>query len=275
MVQPPAYRTFLQIRYNRISWTNLNTRLANLNTRLARPSDSDTNLQWMKELADAMCYLHSKDIVHRDLKPENVLLTGDECVKMGDFGLAREYAALKQDNARRSDRVLVSYMMNMYMNTVAGSGAWMAPEVSDGHYTEKADIFSLGTIFYSIVERKSLIVGDKKYFGAFVNTRGQEIGLGMAMKSDRNIMVPLDGLPRSTKELLRDMLDYNPRNRPNAEEVLEKVEAIISNISNIKPKEEQTTQPTSSFFVVQVVFKRVSYPKNYYWPFSLIPKRMK
>ena len=27
---------------------------------------------------------------HRDLKPENLLCNGAECVKLGDFGLARE-----------------------------------------------------------------------------------------------------------------------------------------------------------------------------------------
>jgi len=45
----------------------------------------------MKNLLEALCYIHSKNIVHRDLKPENVILVSEEndhdlCI--ADFGLA-------------------------------------------------------------------------------------------------------------------------------------------------------------------------------------------
>ncbi|XP_031569179.1 serine/threonine-protein kinase 35-like [Actinia tenebrosa] len=199
----------------------------NLNSRLARTSDKETNLRWMKELASAMDYLHSKNIAHRDLKPENVLLTAQDSIKLGDFGLAREFAAVKQVNATRSINQVLKSQSTYYMETFAGSPYWMAPEVFDHkHYTKKADIFSLGTIFYSIVKRKYLITrSGMKYFGAFVKTTGgQEIGLGMAMRKNRYNMVPLDGLPDSTRELLRTMLAYDPKNRPTTKQVLQKLQ---------------------------------------------------
>lgn len=34
-------------------------------------------------------HMHAKGIMHRDMKPENLLVSGD-CVKIADFGLARE-----------------------------------------------------------------------------------------------------------------------------------------------------------------------------------------
>ncbi|XP_028512608.1 CBL-interacting serine/threonine-protein kinase 2-like isoform X2 [Exaiptasia diaphana] len=89
----------------------------NLNKRLARAGiTEDRKLRWMSELADAIRFLHSQDIVHRDLKPENVFLTSTDSIKLGDFGLAREYTALKQGDETASDQDYVSYMKMYFMS---------------------------------------------------------------------------------------------------------------------------------------------------------------
>ena len=74
----------------------------NLNERLSRPSTDLRNFKWMGQAAAGLAYLHSCRVVHRDLKPENVLLTAAEDIKLADFGLAREFVALKTD-ARLAD----------------------------------------------------------------------------------------------------------------------------------------------------------------------------
>lgn len=47
----------------------------------------------MRQICDAMEFIHANRIIHLDLKPENVLcLTeGGNRIKIIDFGLAREY----------------------------------------------------------------------------------------------------------------------------------------------------------------------------------------
>lgn len=83
----------------------------------------------MKELIEAVAYIHSKGIVHRDLKPGNILITGNgENVKLIDFGLADSdsYAILKQP---------------------AGTVGYMAPEqAQEAKADVRNDIYSLGII---------------------------------------------------------------------------------------------------------------------------------
>lgn len=89
----------------------------NLNDRLARPGyDPMKNLKWMRQITDALAYLHSRNTVHRDLKPENVLLTDqvNEDIKLADFGLARKYIALRQANTELNDA-------QYYMQTGVGT----------------------------------------------------------------------------------------------------------------------------------------------------------
>jgi serine/threonine protein kinase len=83
-----------------------------------------------------MGYLHKEGIVHRDIKPENLLLasTKDLCdVKVADFGLAKVLEGGKGS-----------------MQTVCGSPAYMAPEISsgDGDYTAAVDLWSIGVMMY-------------------------------------------------------------------------------------------------------------------------------
>nr|GMD02820.1 serine/threonine-protein kinase PEPKR2-like [Ipomoea batatas] len=87
----------------------------------------------IKELMLVIRYCHEMGVVHRDIKPENVLLTTSGQVKLADFGLA----------ARISD--------GQSLTGIAGSPAYVAPEVLLGHYTEKVDIWSAGVTLYALL----------------------------------------------------------------------------------------------------------------------------
>ena len=207
----------------------------NLNERLNRASSEELNFEWMRQISDALAYLHSCNVVHRDLKPENVLLTEEEDVKLADFGLAREFIALKTDARLDDDSWLTSYAQ-YYMDSEVGTPFWMAPEVFDGHYTEKADVFSLGVLFYAILERDFITdVNGKKFYGAFKRIRGKgKVGLGYAM-AIHNPDISIDFSSRAQgsntqQRITLDALEYDKEDRPSAAEVQRVFEEVAEDL---------------------------------------------
>jgi calcium-dependent protein kinase len=88
----------------------------------------------MKQILEAVNYLHFHGVCHRDLKPENILLSTMEessQLKLIDFGLSK-----------------VLKTMDDIIKEKVGTLYYMAPEVILGDYNEKCDVWSCGVILY-------------------------------------------------------------------------------------------------------------------------------
>jgi len=79
-------------------------------------------------------YLHGWKILHRDIKLTNIFLTGNNTIKIGDFGISR---------------VLESTVEAAM--TVVGTPYYMSPEVCESKpYTFKSDVWALGCVLYEL-----------------------------------------------------------------------------------------------------------------------------
>jgi len=91
-------------------------------------------LHYFYQILQGLNYLHSNNIIHRDIKPQNILIDKNNVCKIADFGFARY---------KEEDKLL---------KTMCGSPLYMAPEIiKKQHYTESADIWSVGVLFFQML----------------------------------------------------------------------------------------------------------------------------
>ena len=115
----------------------------------------------LRQIADALAFMHRRNIVHRDLKLENILisdkdpLSGAFTVKISDFGLSKQLRPdvdggddVESDHKEDGD----DNLNGGGMATLCGTLFYVAPEIlRDDVYDEKVDCWSLGVIAYCLL----------------------------------------------------------------------------------------------------------------------------
>ncbi|XP_053704619.1 serine/threonine-protein kinase 35 [Synchiropus splendidus] len=197
---------------------------------LSRRPDPQTNRSFMRQLTSAVAFLHKNNIVHRDLKPDNILISqksGTPVLKVADFGLSKVCAGLNSQNGDDYKAAVTNGNQNninkFWLSSACGSDFYMAPEVWEGHYTAKADIFALGIIIWAMLERITFIDGETKreLLGTYIRQGTEIVPVGEALLENPKMVLHIPQKARSSmsegvKKLILDMLAVNPQDRPDA-----------------------------------------------------------
>nr|WP_159461460.1 serine/threonine-protein kinase [Corynebacterium casei] len=124
-----------------MSWAE-STLQSKINDALPAKMAEEEALEAFTQILDAIEYAHSEGILHRDLKPANILFI-EGVPQIADFGLSKQ---------------LQSMSTTLTMSNIGlGTFAYSAPEqfVDAGKVDGRADIFSLGKIFYEMLTGKT------------------------------------------------------------------------------------------------------------------------
>eukprot|EP00397_Hematodinium_sp_SG-2012_P012272 GEMP01012438.1.p1 GENE.GEMP01012438.1~~GEMP01012438.1.p1 ORF type:complete len:559 (+),score=119.71 GEMP01012438.1:429-2105(+) len=157
----------------------------------------------MKQIFGGIFYMHTKGIVHRDLKPCNFLFSErrcditTNCLKIIDFGLSAKYAEGELLTSR------------------AGTPFYVAPEVIQGRYDSKCDIWSAGVILYI------LLCG----YPPFRSSMDEQEEIFILIQSGRYEFREADWahISLDAKDLVQRMLSIDPQKRFTAEDCLQHV----------------------------------------------------
>ncbi|XP_027896282.1 serine/threonine-protein kinase pdik1l [Xiphophorus couchianus] len=205
---------------------------------LSRAPDTDRNHSVVLQLCSAVAFLHALGITHRDLKPDNVLVCvtpKGPVIKVADFGLSKMSGAVANGERHRQ-----------HFSSTCGSDFYMAPEVWGGlSYTAQADIFSLGVMFWAVLERITFVEEGttQEQLGAYVCKGRWLMPLGEALweNPDLQLCIPMKfkrapPLPPppgpAVCALLLDMLALNPDARPSADQLEARVRSALRDDSH-------------------------------------------
>uniref|UniRef100_A0A096LZN2 non-specific serine/threonine protein kinase n=1 Tax=Poecilia formosa TaxID=48698 RepID=A0A096LZN2_POEFO len=194
---------------------------------LSRKPSRKTNTSFMLQLGSALAFLHRNQIIHRDLKPDNILISqactptgsSEPTLKVADFGLSKVCSASGLNPEEPAS------VNKCFLSTACGTDFYMAPEVWEGHYTAKADIFALGVIFWAMVERITFVDVEtqKELLGSYVQQGSEIVPLGEALLENPKMELLIPARKKSMnshmKQLIREMLSANPQERPDAFEL--------------------------------------------------------
>ncbi|XP_044068658.1 calcium/calmodulin-dependent protein kinase type 1D-like [Siniperca chuatsi] len=149
----------------------------------------------IKQVLQAVSYLHENSIVHRDLKPENLLYYNtDENAKImvSDFGLSKT-------------------LEHGVMSTACGTPGYVAPEVlAQKPYSKAVDCWSIGVITYI------LLCGYPPFFEENDTRLFSKI-----MRAEYAFHSPFwDNISESAKDFIRNMMEKNPTKRFLTEQAL-------------------------------------------------------
>ena len=130
-------------------------------------------IDYVRQTADALQYVHDQQIVHRDVKPQNLIL-GEGGITLVDFGVARELGD--------EDEGTVGI----------GTPRFMAPEVfAGGTVSPRSDVFGLAATAWTLLVGKPPVYADPTKLSELVPEVSPEvedtIKAGLEMIPERRV----------------------------------------------------------------------------------------
>ncbi|GBB99331.1 hypothetical protein RclHR1_03490013 [Rhizophagus clarus] len=193
----------------------------------------ENKYQLAHQIAKALECLHDEEILHRDLNSNNIFVHQNK-IKLGDFGLSKRIEEMSKSGS-----------------VTIGVTPYIDPNKFDKQknykFNKKSDIYSLGVILWEISS------GKPPFKNTDNNDPHYDVCLAVKiMLGHREIDV--ENTPVEYTELYKACWDHEPDKRPTVQQVVTKLEEIMSQkiikndnfvANNQSSKEIQRTKNTS------------------------------
>lgn len=183
-----------------------------------------TALKYVRQVADALKHIHSRNILHMDIKPANIMINSDDHAVLIDFGISKHY------NGQGS----------IESSTVVGYSAGYSPveQMTPGgvsFFSPATDIYALGATVYRIVS-------DKKPPASTLLAGGEELTRPEAMSEElfdvvkRCMSVKKGDRPQSIEEFLSLLDGKKPRKPASGPKPKPQPRPQLASIEKKEPK---------------------------------------
>lgn len=180
--------------------------------------DCKVALDIMKQIFEALAYLHSHSIAHRDVKLENIVIMDDGTPKLIDFGLAKNYEVSQNSFSFDPDIKFKRVLRTTFCGTIE----YMAPELFNGSAFSDPfapDVWAAGMCLYV------MCLG---YFPWIENETSFKDQI-----TNFKIRIPANW-PEILKRVVKMSLAIDPAERATAAEIVKE----IDNYNNVLPLPE-------------------------------------
>ena len=190
-------------------------------------------------------YAHRAELVHADVKPQNILITGNDTVKVTDFGIAQALAHTQPQQKQ---------------SVVWGSPHYFAPEQASGDQpTPASDVYSIGIVLFE------MLTGKLPYVGA----DQQELALAHIREQIPHVMDVNPQIPVHLDRIIYKVMAKEPTARYRTADQLGRIligyqkqgQELTSNVPPASPPQPPQSGPLSQQPSVQQAAQRPPTPQ--------------
>ncbi|MEJ5166212.1 MAG: serine/threonine-protein kinase [Thermoanaerobaculia bacterium] len=177
--------------------------------------------KFLRQITDALNYIHSKGIIHRDIKPSNIFIKEDGSFILGDLGIVY----LDEEEQLTGTKEII------------GTSHYIPPEAFDRKFTPAYDYYSLGITLYEIITKKL----------PFDGTEGEIITAHKFVEPPKI----KNKISKKLKRLIYGLLIKNPEKRWKDREINKYIEGLSL---PILPKEKKHIILSMNLLALLVIF---------------------
>ena len=181
------------------------------------------SLGYIRQVADALSYVHSQNRLHLDVKPQNIMIDQSGKAVLIDFGVSKQYDEVNGENT----------------STLLGSTPGYAPIEQSGNgivrFYPSTDIYALGATLYKALTGETPLPAHQRASSKRLKELQFPEGISPATREavECSMQLYVDNRPQSVEEFLSllestDNREQRTDNREQGEELIDDVDVEVT-----------------------------------------------